>query len=245
MSEVAVVSDAAQVAGVAAELFVEATAGAVAARRQGTVALTGGSSAKPLYQRLRSPPIRDRIPWSALHFFFTDERAVPPQDERSNFGLARRELFDHVPVPAAQVHRLRGEAAELDGEARRAAAELRSVLGEPPRFDLILLGLGPDGHVCSLFAGVPESADRGDDELVRHAAAPERLEPRVARLTLTPFLLVTARHVALQVAGSEKAAVLARTLKGPEDLVACPAQWLRHAVGRVVIAADTAAAADL
>jgi len=245
VSEVAVVPDAAQVAGAAAELFVEATAGAVAARGRGYVALTGGSSAKPLYQRLRSPPIRDRIPWSALHFFFTDERAVPPQDERSNAGLAQRELLDHVPAAAAQVHRLRGEAADLDAEARRAATELRAVLGDPPRFDFILLGLGPDGHVCSLFAGVPDSADRGDTDLVRHVAPPEHLEPRVARLTLTPFLLVTSRHVVLQVTGAQKAPVLARTLKGPEDLVACPAQWLRHAVGRVVIAADTAAASEL
>ncbi len=245
MSEVAVVRDAAEVAGVAAELFIEATAGAVAARGRGSVALTGGGSARPLFEKARSPAIRDRIPWGSLHFFFTDERAVPPQDERSNYGLAERELFAHVPVQAAQVHRLRGEAADLDAEARRAAAELRATLGEPPRLDLVLLGLGPDGHICSLFAGVPSSAERGDEELVRHVRAPQHLEPRVDRLTLTPFLIVTARTVVLQVTGEKKAAVLARTLKGPEDLVACPAQWLRRAAGRVVIAADAAAAAEL
>ncbi len=245
MSEVAVVRDAGEVAAVAAELFIEATAGAVAARRRGSVALTGGGSAKPLYEKLRSPALRDRIPWSALQFFFSDERAVPPQDERSNYGLALRELLAHVPAQPAQVHRLRGEEKDLDAEGRRAAADLRATLGTPPRLDLVLLGLGPDGHICSLFAGVPASADRGDDELVRHVAAPERLEPRVDRLTLTPFLIVTARNVVLQVAGEQKAPVLARALKGPEDLVACPAQWLRRAAGRVVIAADEAAAAEL
>jgi 6-phosphogluconolactonase len=170
---------------------------------------------------------------------------VAPQDERSNYGLAQRELLAHVPAQPAQVHRLRGEEKDLDAEARRAAADLRATLGTPPRLDLVLLGLGPDGHICSLFAGVPASADRGDDELVRHVAAPERLEPRVDRLTLTPFLIVTARNVVLQVAGEQKAPVLARALKGPEDLVACPAQWLRRAAGRVVIAADEAAAAEL
>ena len=139
----------------------------------------------------------------------------------------------------------RGEAEDLDAEARRAAAELRSTLGTPPRLDLVLLGLGPDGHICSLFAGVPGSAERGDEELVRHVRAPERLDPRLDRLTLTPFLIVTARNVVLQVAGEQKAAVLARALKGPEDLVACPAQWLRRAAGRVVIGADAAAAAKL
>ncbi|MFL5310233.1 MAG: 6-phosphogluconolactonase [Myxococcales bacterium] len=245
MSEVAVVRDAAEVAAVAAELFIEATAGAVAARARGSVALTGGGSAKPLFEKLRSPALRDRIAWAALDFFFTDERAVPPQDERSNYGLAQRELLAHVPTRPAQVHRLRGEAPDLDGEARRAAAELRAILGNPPRFDLVLLGLGPDGHICSLFAGVAASADRGDEELVRHVAAPDRLEPRLDRLTLTPFLIVTARNVALQVAGEQKAEVLARALKGTEDLVACPAQWLRHAAGRAVIAADAAAAAKL
>jgi 6-phosphogluconolactonase len=244
MSEVAVVRDAAEMAAVAAELFIEATAGAVAARGRGSVALTGGGRAKPLYEKLRSPPLRDRVPWSALHFFFTDERAVPPQDERSNYGLAQRELLAHVPAQAAQVHRLRGEAPDLDAEARRAAAELRAT-GTPPRLDLVVLGLGPDGHICSLFAGVPGSAERGDEELVRHVRAPERLDPPLERLTLTPFLIVTARNVILQVAGEQKSAVLARALKGPEDLVACPAQWLRHAAGRVVIAADAAAAAKL
>jgi 6-phosphogluconolactonase len=245
MSEVAVVRDAGEVAAVAAELFIEATAGAVAARGRGSVALTGGGTAKPLYEKLRSPPLRDGIPWGALHFSFTDERAVAPQNERSNYGLSQRELFAHVPAQAAQVHRLRGDAPDLDAEARRAAADLRATLGTPPRFDLVLLGLGPDGHICSLFAGVPGSAERGDDELVRHVRAPEHLEPRVDRLTLTPFLIVTARNVVLQVVGEQKAAVLARTLKGTEDLVSCPAQWLRRAAGRVVIAADAAAAASL
>jgi 6-phosphogluconolactonase len=245
VSEVVIVRDAAEVAGVAAELFIEATAGPVAARGRGSVALTGGGSARPLFERVRSPAVRDRIPWRSLQFFFTDERGVPPQDERSNYGLAQRELFAHVPVQPAQVHRLRGEEADLDEEARRAAAELRGTLGEPPRFDLVLLGLGPDGHICSLFAGVPSSADRGDEELVRHVRPPQHLEPRVDRLTLTPFLIVTARNVVLQVTGEQKAQVLERAVKGKEDLVSCPAQWLRRAAGRVVIAADAAAAAAL
>ena len=242
MSEVAVVPD---VAAAAAELFLESTAGAVAARGRALVALTGGGSATPLFVRLRSAPLRDRIAWTALQFFFTDERAVPPGDERSNHGLAQRELLAHVQIDPGQVHRLRGEAADLDAEARRAANELRAVAGEPPRLDLVLLGLGPDGHICSLFAGVPGSADRGDGELVRHVAAPVQLEPHVERLTLTPFMVVTARTVVLQVTGEKKALVLARALRGPEDLVACPAQWLRRAAGRVVVAADAAAAAGL
>ena len=236
MSEVAVVPD---VAKAAAELFLEATAGAAAARGRSAVALTGGSSAPPLFAELR----KSRVPWPQVQIFFTDERAVPPDSELSNFGLAQRELLQHV--PAAGVHRLRGEAADLDAEAERAAAELHQVLGQPPRLDLMLLGLGPDGHILSLFAGVESSGEPGEDQLVRHVAAPEHVEPRVARLTLTPFMLLTARMVVLQVTGAKKAAVLARALKGKEDLVACPAQWLRHAIGRVVVVCDAEAAAQL
>jgi 6-phosphogluconolactonase len=245
MSEVAVVRDAPQVAAAAAELFVEATAGAVAARGRASVALTGGTSAKPLFETLRDRPIRDAVPWRALQFFFTDERAVPPDHELSNYGLAERELLRHVGVQPAAVHRFVGEARDLDAEAHRAAGELRQILGEPPRLDLMLLGLGPDGHLCSLFAGVPGSADRGDGDLVRHVAAPVHVEPRIDRLTMTPFLIVTARTVVLQVSGAEKAKVLATALKGKEDLVACPAQWLRHAAGRVVVVASAAAASQL
>jgi 6-phosphogluconolactonase len=235
MREVAVVHD---VARAAAELFLEATAGAVAARGKAAVALTGGSTAAPLYRAL-SP----KVPWAALEIFFTDERAVPPGDELSNYRIAAETLLEKV--PEKQVHRMHGEAPDLDAEATRLAADLRATLGTPPRLDVVVLGLGPDGHIMSLFAGVPTSGDRGDQELVRHVAAPEHVEPHVARLTLTPFLVVTARTVILQVTGAKKAEVLARAMKGPPDLVGCPAQWLRRASGRVVVVCDSAAAADL
>jgi 6-phosphogluconolactonase len=245
MSEVAVVRDAAEVARAAAELFVEAVCGAYAARGRAAVALTGGSSASPLFAELRSARWASKIPWTDVQFFFSDERAVPHGDPLSNFGLAERELLSSTPVAPDQIHRLRGEAKDLGAEASRAAAELRQTLGTPPRLDLMLLGLGPDGHILSLFAGVPGSADRGDDELVRAVAPPTQVEPKVARLTLTPFLVVSARNLVLQVTGAKKAPVLARTLKGPEDLVACPAQWLRKASGRVVIVSDPEAASAL
>jgi 6-phosphogluconolactonase len=235
VTEVAVVPD---VARAGAELFVEATAGAAAARGMAAVALTGGSTAAPLYRALGS-----KVPWEALQIFFTDERAVPPAHELSNFRIAQETILGEV--SAAQVHRLRGEAPDLDLEAKRAAADLLATLGTPARLDLVLLGLGPDGHILSLFAGLPGSAQRGDDELVRHVAAPEHVEPHVQRLTLSPFLVVTARTVVLQVAGAQKADVLARALKGPDDLVGCPAQWIRKASGRVVVVCDSAAASKL
>ena len=236
MTEVAVVPD---VAAAAAELLVESLAGAAATRGRAAVALTGGSGAPPLFAKARGA----KVPWAQTDVFFTDERAVPPDDPLSNYGLAQEGLLRHVASRA--VHRMRGEAQDLDVEARRCADDLRGALGAPPRLDLVLLGLGPDGHICSLFAGVPGSADRGDGELVRHVEAPLHVEPKVARLTLLPFLVVTARMVVLQVTGAQKADVLARTVKGPEDIVGCPAQWLRKASGRVVIVCDAAAASRL
>ena len=236
MTEVAVVAD---VPVAAAELFIESVGGAAAARNRAAVALTGGSTAPALYTGLRPA----RVPWEQTEIFFTDERAVPPEHQLSNYRMAEEGLLRHVRV--AGVHRMRGEAPDLDAEARRCAQDLRDTLGTPPRLDLMLLGMGTDGHICSLFAGVPASAERGDEELVRHVAAPVHVEPKVDRLTMVPFLVVTARMVVLQVTGSGKAEVLARALKGPEDLVACPAQWLRKASGRVVVVCDPPAASHL
>ncbi len=245
MTEVAIGRDAGASAESAAELFVEAAAGAVAARGKALIALTGGSSASAFYAALRSPRWKERVPWEKLQLFLGDERAVSTTDPASNFAMVERELLRQVPVGPAQVHRFRGEAKDLEAEAARAAEELSLIAGEPPRLDLMLLGLGVDGHILSLFAGVPSSGERGDRALVLQVAAPLSVEPRVARLTMTPFLAVTARMVVLSTAGEKKAAVLARALKGPEDLVACPAQWLRRAAGRVVVLADPAAASGL
>ena len=239
------VGSAAEQARATAELFIESTAGAAAARGQALVALSGGSTAPGLYAALREQPVRGKVPWDKVHLFMGDERCVPVADPRSNWGVAMRELLPHVPVPEEQQHPLQGDADDPLREAARMGVLIRALAGNPPRFDLVLLGLGVDGHILSLFAGVETSALRGEQSLVRPAAAPLSVEPKVARLTFTPFLLLTARTVVLQVAGAAKAEVLARALKGPEDLVACPAQWLRRASGRVVVIADEAAAKGL
>jgi 6-phosphogluconolactonase len=245
VSEVLIVADAARAAQAAAELFVESAVGAAAARGRALVALTGGSSAPTLYAALREEPWRARIPWDKLELMCGDERCVPESDERSNYGLAARELFAKVPVETARLHRMRGEAKDPALEAARFETHLRALAGTPPRLDLILLGLGADGHVLSLFAGVPSSAERNDDRLVISVEAPRALEPKLGRITFTPALLCSARVIVLQALGSAKAEVLARAVRGREELLACPAQWLRKAAGRVVVIADSAAAAGL
>jgi len=249
MSEVIVVRDALEVAQVGAELFTESSAGATAARGKALVVLTGGSAAPPLYAALRSDPWRTRVPWASIEFFYSDDRAVPLGDPLSNHGMAQRELHEPLGIAPERVHRFRGEVVDLDAEARRAADELREIarppMGGPPRLDLVLLGLGPDGHIGSLFAGAADASDRGDAQLVKAVPAPTQVEPHVPRFTLTPAPIVYARTIVLMTTGAKKAEVLARMLKGPDDLKACPAQWLRRATGRVVVVCDEAAAARL
>ena len=183
--------------------------------------------------------------WRHVHLWLGDERCVPADHEDANQRMIRESLLDKLRASdQPTLHPVRGELTPEDAAWLYGCAVTRA-MGEHPVFDLVLLGLGPDGHICSLFAGVPGSAERGDDELVRHVAAPVNVEPKVARITLLPFLVVTARMVVLQVTGAAKADVLARALKGPEDLAACPAQWLRKASGRVVVACDSPASSRL
>jgi 6-phosphogluconolactonase len=192
----------------------------------GRVALTGGATVGLAYEHAA----RLRPDWSDRSLYWSDERCVPPDDERSNYGLAKRTLLDRL-ARAPEVHRIRGEL-----EPAAAAAEYeRSLAGV--RFDLLLLGLGPDGHVASLFPGSPQLAVR--DRLVTHG--PAGLEPLVERVTLTiPALLATDRIVFL-VTGAEKADAVRRAFLGPiADEV--PASLLRAGAAPIDVYLDPAAA---
>lgn len=219
---------------------------AIAARDRFAIALSGGSTPRPLYERLAEPPARDEIDWSRVEVFWSDERCVPPDDERSNYRMAREALLDHVPLGETQIHRMRGE----DPQPERAAAEyergLRWALGSsgerPPRLDLVLLGLGADGHTASLFPGSPAVVSERLVAAVRHAGDPR---PRVDRLTLTPVAIGAAREVVFMVAGKEKVEAVAATLEGPRDPTRWPAQALRPVDGRATWILDRHAAAGL
>ena len=134
----------------AARLEREAEA-AQAARGRYSLAISGGSVATALFPRFATA----RIDWSRTDFFWCDERAVPPDDAESNFGAARTLWLEPAGVPEASIHRMEGEAADLTAAAEAYAQTLRRVLGDPPRLDTVLLGMGPDGHICSLFPGHP------------------------------------------------------------------------------------------
>jgi 6-phosphogluconolactonase len=173
---------------------------AITSRSRFTVALPGGSVATTFFPRLARVP----LDWSNVDFFWGDERAVPPSDPDSNYALARTLWLEPARVPAERVHRMKAEEADLGKAAADYAGELERVAGSPPRLDLVLLGVGPDGHVCSLFAGHPVLAVR--DAAVAVVEDSPKAPPR--RLTLTLPVLTAAELVVVVALGRGKAEVI-------------------------------------
>jgi len=194
-----------------------------------SLALSSGSTPRPVYERLAAElPDRDR--WSRIDVFFGDERCVPPADPASNYRLARETLLDRAPVAAHQVHRMEGERADHDEAARAYEAML------PDRLDLLVLGLGDDGHTASLFPGAPSLA-----ETRRRVLAVRAPKAPFDRLTITPPVILDARQTIMLVVGADKAEALARAVDGPYAPGRTPGQLARAGLW----IADTAAAAQL
>ena len=188
--------------------FVELASEAIAQRQRFLTALSGGRTPRLLYELLATDAFVGRIDWSRVEVLFTDERCVPPDHPDSNYGMAAAALLDRVPIPPTNVHRIRGELPPTDA-AVQYREELRRVLGVNGRFDLMLLGMGTDGHTASLFPA-SGALEEGDKEVV--ATYVEALQ--AWRITLTLPVINVSRHVAFLVGGSEKAAALSRVLSG-------------------------------
>jgi 6-phosphogluconolactonase len=211
-------------AGVLAELL------AAQARRGGSIVLTGGSDVAKPYERAAAL----EPDWSRVALWWGDERCVPPDDERSNYGLARRSLLDRLAEQPREVHRIRGELAPADA-ARELDEQLRGA-----ELDFLLLGLGPDGHCASLFPGSPQL--EVEDALA--TSGPAGLEPFVDRVTLTLPALRSARRIVFVATGERKADAVARAFGGAisRDV---PASLTRLAAVRVEVLVDAAAASAL
>jgi 6-phosphogluconolactonase len=239
-----VFDDAEAVSRAAADEFFRRAAEAVKARGRFVVALSGGSTPRRLYQLLAGPPWRSGVEWGRVIFFWGDERCVPPDHPDSNYRMAREALLDHVPVPPENVHRFEAERADHDAAARDYQNLLASAFGidpadPPPAFDLILLGMGPDGHTASLF---PETLAL--NETVRWAVANYVPKFQSDRLTFTYPVLNRGREVLFLVAGADKAAVLHEVIEGPPDPRRLPSQAVRPE-GGLMWFVDCAAAARL
>ena len=223
-----------------AHTMAERIALAVGTRGTCSLALSGGRTPRALYRRLARDHRQD-IPWADVHIFWGDERYVPPDDERNNYRMASEALFGHVPVPVANVHRMPTEPADPRDAATAYERVLRTHFGTPwPRFDLVLLGMGDDGHTASLFPGSPAL-----DEVERWVVAVTGpSEPRV-RLTLTLPAITHAAAIDIIVSGPSKARPLRQALVGAPDAQRCPASAVRRTNGTLVWWVDTAAAAQV
>jgi len=234
--ELLVFADAGAVAQALAESFVLAAGAAIAERGAFTVALSGGKTPRAAYELLALDPLRTSLSWSEIFIYFGDERCVPPDDERSNYRMAREAFLDAVPIPEGNVARVRGEA-DPGQAANEYASILRADLGTSPRFDLILLGLGEDGHTASLLPGIAQAIE--EDSLVEAAYAQSQ---GIWRVTVTPKLINAARSVVFAVEGGAKARALAAVYEGPSDPLTYPAQLVQPSSGELTWLVDEAAA---
>jgi 6-phosphogluconolactonase len=240
--QLTVVDDAPTLADAAAAAIVDAASAAVAAQGRFTLVLAGGATPRATYMRLAAPPFVDRMPWDRTSVFFGDERCVPPDHSESNYRMANETLLSKVGIPADRVYRMRGEADDPEAAAAAYAKTLATVFetkrGGLPRFDLVLLGLGLDGHTASLFPGSPAAKEIFRTVVAVHAAAARIPQ----RLTLTFPAINAAARVIFLVSGAEKAKVVKTALS---DGAALPASTARPTDGTLTWLLDRAAASLL
>ena len=248
MAELKVFDDLDALARAAAEEIAKSAQEAIAERGRFTIALSGGSTPRPVFRLLANAP---RIDWRRVHVFWGDERHVPPDHPESNFGMAHDELLSKVPIPAENIHRVRAENPSAERAAEEYAWTLRSAFdlgdlgdlgegGELPRFDLVLMGMGDDGHTASLFPGSDAVRERS-----RLVIAPWVEKLHTYRITLTPPVFNRARQALFLVSGEEKAEALKAVLEGDFEPDRHPAQIVKPEEGRLVWMVDRAAASRL
>ena len=228
----------------AAEEFLKSVAEAVAQKGSFTVALAGGSTPKALYSQLADEPLRSQMPWEKLHFFFGDERHAPPDGAESNFRMANEALFSKGAIKPEQITRIKGEYADTEKAALEYEQALRAYfklkVGEYPRFDLVLLGMGEEGHTLSLFPGT-KALHATDRIVVRNWVGKLYTE----RITLTATAANHASRVIFMVTRADKAPALKAVLEGPYEPEQLPAQLIQPASGKLLWLVDQAAGSML
>ena len=241
--EIVVCSDAGELNQRTAEQFVRLATESVAATGRFTVALSGGSTPEALYSLLAGQTFQPLVPWSRVYFFWGDERCVPPDHPESNYRMARETMLDKVPVPTANVYPVPTE----EGNPQRVAAEYERILsaffdlneGQQPRFDLILLGMGEDGHTASLFPGTAALQEMGT------VTANDIQKLGTHRITLTIPAINQAAHIVFVVSGPSKASVLKEVLEGQYQPTSLPSQSIQPVEGELLFLVDRAAANEL
>jgi 6-phosphogluconolactonase len=247
MSKLSVYPDKEGLISGVADFIADLASRAIAGRGRFTLALSGGNTPQPVYARLSTLGYRGRIDWSKVQIFFGDERCVPPDDPRSNYLMVRTTMLDQVPLPAANIHRIRGEEAPEQAAADYADSLQRTFGGDaaaggppPEGFDLILLGMGENGHTASLFPSLAAVTEK-----VRWVMAQYVEVAGIWRVTMTPVIINAARQVAFLVSGAQKAEMLHRVLEGPYQPVVLPSQVIKPTSGELHWLLDAPAAARL
>jgi 6-phosphogluconolactonase len=225
-----ITEDPHELARVGAEIIIEAAREAIRERGRFTIALAGGSSPRLIHQQLAAS--RDDHDWSRWEFFLGDERFVPESDPRSNLRSARENLLSKLPIAEARVHAMYAPGIDVHEAARRYERVLSESLGEPPVFDLVMLGVGRDAHTLSLHPGC-EAIHEKARTVVGLPDPP--MDPPVARVTFTPPVVACARRVLVILAGAEKADAARYVLQGPDDRMKFPAQIIRDARAEVTV----------
>ncbi len=243
MTEIVKLPDPHSVVEEAARRWVQIAQEAVKARGAFHLALSGGETPRLLYQLIASPSWQEEIPWDQSHVFWGDEQRVPASDLESNYHMVHEALLDHIPIPPDQIYRMPRE--ELANSAMRNYEDrLRRCFGlehgEWPRFDLILLGMGEDGHIASIFPGT-----RAVSDLSRMVLVYEVPKLQAERMTLTLPVLNNARHILLLVTGESRAEILETILTGPHRPSTYPAQAIVPRDGKLIWLVDAAAASRL
>jgi 6-phosphogluconolactonase len=226
----------------AAQYIVRVAQESIVTHGRFTLALSGGNTPKKLYGLLASEPYVSQIDWNLVEIFWSDERCVPPDSPDSNYHMAQEVLLSKVPIPANQIHRTPADEADRDAASETYAQEMRNVFGTNgiPKFDLIQLGMGPEGHTASLF---PHQASLHEQQrLVMPVSVPK---PPPARLTFTPPVLNAATHILFLVTGTDKEEAVQAVLEGDHQPDEYPAQIVQPSQGEVTWMLDTAAAAAL
>ncbi|MCU0574153.1 MAG: 6-phosphogluconolactonase [Syntrophobacteraceae bacterium] len=225
----------------AADFIVGAAADAIAERGRFIIALSGGGTPRPVYARLATADYRDRIQWDKVHVFFGDERCVPPDDPRSNYRMVRDAWLDHSPIPAENIHRIRGEDDPAIESLRYEQDMARLVRSDRlPVLDLILLGMGHNGHTASLFPGTAALREMGRRVVAQYVEV-----VTAWRVTFTAPLINAGRHVVFLVEGTGKAEMLWNVLQGPFQPDVWPAQLIQPMNGELHWLVDAAAAAKV
>jgi 6-phosphogluconolactonase len=243
--EIRILADANGIAQTAAAEFLEAARESVREKGSFSIALAGGSTPKTLYGLLASNPLlQAKVPWSKIQFFFGDERHVLPDNAESNFRMANEAMLAKAPIDPKQVHRIKSEKRNAAEAAVQYEDDLRASFGlaadQLPRFDLVLLGMGPEGHTASLFPGT--KALKEERRLVVSNWVGKLYTDRI---TLTPPVLNNAARLIFMVHGEEKAPALKAVLEGPYEPEQLPAQLIRPNLGKVLWLVDPSAASML